>query len=125
MNSNTGLKIGIVAAAVVLAPLAVLCLGQMFVPGGFEHETRDARAEIEAAHGAGRYAEVVRLYETPLRVPLFPDIALADRRGRQFYTVKVMAGDAYTRRGEDEKATVAYLSVLGWDENRSQFIQQR
>ena len=112
--------------AVIYGGLATLLLllafgiWQTALPGGADHRARRAVSELEAAHAAGRYAEVVRIYETPVRAPFYRDIRMSQpigRIGEPPKSARVMAADAYARLGDADRATAVYLDVLEWDES--------
>lgn len=84
----------------------------LMLPGGAQDLFDLRKAEMAEAHRNGQHAEFIRLYETPIVVPIFNDVDLEDRLSRE---ERFMAAESYLMVGNHDEARHHLLEILGWD----------
>lgn len=81
---------------------------------GYDSKLERGIEAMAVAHENGQYAEVVRIYETPVHVPLYFDIHFQALTFSLPAADKVRVADSYERLGNRDAAVAVYLKVLEW-----------
>ena len=109
-----GMLVSLIGMFSVPLLLAAWAVWAFHADGGYKKQKSQAVVDIDAAYEAGRYAQVVSIYETPVVASFHSDIRLPEEQSFLSPATEAQIADSYARTGNSEAALALYIQAIGW-----------